>query len=363
MRSETPKKPLAGRIALIASFAFHLLLLIGLASLQVREHIETEGGIAAELIQPEKRSLEPTARRLNMRKEAARPQFRKENLAGASLNAPAMAPPTPTPSRTMTLRTDAALPDAETAEFQLSALSADVNKAPSGTRSASRGAANRGRGDGAGLRLGKGTGSGLGQLIQSDGLSGEEEGIEAPKSPLRMIAEEMIKKSDGNGNGPVDVVFLLDISRSMQDNIYAVARRLEEMASVLERGSLDFQIGIVTFHTRQPLLNESVKFMKLTSNVEKVRKELRKVQCSGGEKSLNAIMKSIDEVKFRKGSSRRFVFVTDEAAGGDYKGTAVMGALYRARITVDVIGIDEPFQRSMAAQTGGIWIPIKNLSI
>ena len=114
MRSETPKKPLAGRIALIASFAFHLLLLIGLASLQVREHIETEGGIAAELIQPEKRSLEPTARRLNMRKEAARPQFRKENLAGASLNAPAMAPPTPTPSRTMTLRTDAALPDAET---------------------------------------------------------------------------------------------------------------------------------------------------------------------------------------------------------------------------------------------------------
>ena len=362
MRSETPKKPLAGRVALIASFAFHLLLLIGLASLQIREHIETEGGgIEAEIIQPDKRSLAPTARRQNMRKEAARPQFRKENLAGASLHAPTLAPPTPTPSRPMTLRTDAALPDAEAAEFQLSALSADVNKTPSGTRSASRGAANRGRGDGAGLRPGKGTGSGLGQLIQSDGLSGEEEGIEAPKSPLRMIAEEMIKKSDGDG--PVDIIFLLDISRSMQDNIYAVARRLEEMASVLEKGSLDFQIGIVTFHTRQPLMNESVRFMKLTSNVEKVRKELRKVQCSGGEKSLNAIMKSIGEVKFRKGSSRRFVFVTDEAAGGDYKGTAVMGALYRARITVDVIGIDEPFQRSMAAQTGGIWIPIKNLSI
>ena len=361
MRSETQKNPSTGRVALMASFVFHLLLLIGLASLQVHEHIKTEGGIAAELIQPEKRSLTPAARRLKMRKETARPKFRKENIAGASLHAPTLAPPTPTPSRPMKMRTDAALPDAKSTEFQLSALSADVNKAPSGTRSASRGAATSGRGEGAGRRPGKGTGSGLGQLIQSNGLSDEKAEIEAPKSPLRMIAEEMIKKSEGEG--PVDVIFLLDISRSMQDNIYAVARRLEEMASVLERGSLDFQIGIVTFHTRQPLMKESVKFMKLTSDVEKVRKELRKVQCSGGEKSLNAIMKSIDEVKFRKESSRRFVFVTDEAAGGDYKSSAVMGALYRSRITVDVIGIDEPFQRSLAAQTGGIWIPIKNLSL
>ncbi len=361
MRSETQKKSSAGRVALIASFTFHLLLLIGLASLQVSEHIQTEGGIAAELIQPEKRSLAPAARRLKMRKEAERPKFRKENIAGASLHAPTLARPTPSPSRPMTLRTDAALPDAKSSEFQLSTLSADVNETPSGTRAASRGAADSGRGDGAGRRLGTGTGSGLGQLVHSDGLSDEEGGIEAPKSPLRMIAEEMIKKSDGDG--PVDVVFLLDISRSMQDNIYAVARRLEEMASVLERGSLDFQIGIATFHTRQPLMKESVKFMKLTSNVEKVRKELRKVVCSGGEKGLNAIMKSIEQVKFREGSSRRFVFVTDEAAGGDYKGAAVMGALYRARITVDVIGIDEPFQRRLAAQTGGIWIPIKNLSL
>lgn len=361
MRNETHKKPSAGRVALIVSFVFHALLLIGLASLQVREHIQTEGGIAAELIQPEKRSLAPAARRLKMRKETARPKFRKENMAGAALQAPTLTHPTPTPSRPMTLRTDAALPDSKSTEFQLSALSADVNEAPSGTRSASRGTAASGRGDGAGRRAGTGTGSGLGQLVHSDGLSDEEADIEAPKSPLRMIAEEMIKKS--GGDEPVDVVFLLDISRSMQDNIYAVARRLEEMASVLESGSLDFQIGIATFHTRQPLMNESMKFMKLTSNVEKVRKELRKVVCSGGEKSLNAIMKSIGQVKFREGSSRRFVFVTDEPAGGDYKSSAVMGALYRARITVDVIGVDEPFQRKLAAQTGGIWIPIKNLRL
>ena len=356
MRSEPRKRSFAGRAALVVSFVFHLLLLIGLASLQLMEHVKKETSFEAALMEPKKRRAEPLIRRMPARKEAERPIPRElaNSLSGPAMKTPAFT--TPSSPRPMTIATSAPQ-DTNAAEFQLSALSANVEKTPSGTRIAASGAAMKGRGTGAGTRPGSGTGSGLGLLLHSSGSSGDENGIEAPKSPLRKIAEEMVKEDEDGG--PVDVVFLLDISRSMQDNIYAVARRLEEMASVLKKGSLDFQIGIATFHTLP--YNESIKYMDLTKDVEKVRKELRKVQCSGGEKSLNAIMKSIYEVKFRKGSARRFVFVTDEAVSGDHKSSAVLGALYRARITVDVIGVDEPFQRKMAAQTGGIWIDIKHL--
>ena len=182
------------------------------------------------------------------------------------------------------------------------------------------------------------------------------------KTPLDLIAENLLR---GEPHGvPIDLVFLLDISQSMQDNIYAVARHLEGMAARFDAHEVDFQVGIVTFHhsTAHSILRNAIKVTQLTDDVAKVRKKLRDVKCSGGEKALNALMEAIHRVKFRAGASRRFVFVTDEYVDGDYPTREVSGALYRARIHVDVIGMDEPFQRSLAAESGGMWIPIASLT-
>jgi Mg-chelatase subunit ChlD len=182
------------------------------------------------------------------------------------------------------------------------------------------------------------------------------------KTPLDLIAENLLRaEPDGV---PIDLVFLLDISQSMQDNIYAVARHLEGMAARLDAHEVDFQVGMVTFHhsTAHSILRNAIKVTQPTDDVAKVRKKLRDVKCSGGEKALNALMEAIHRVKFRAGASRRFVFVTDEYVDGDYPTREVSGALYRARIHVDVIGMDEPFQRSLAAESGGMWIPIASLT-
>lgn len=182
------------------------------------------------------------------------------------------------------------------------------------------------------------------------------------KTPLDLIAENVLRSQPGST--PIDMVFLLDISQSMQDNIYAVARHLEGMATRFDAHDVDFQVGIVTFHhsTMHSILRNTINVTQLTDDVSKVRKKLRGVKCSGGEKALNAIMEAVHRVKFRDGASRRFVFVTDEYVDGDYPKREVSGALYRSRIHVDVIGMDEPFQRSLAAQSGGMWIPIASLT-
>lgn len=182
------------------------------------------------------------------------------------------------------------------------------------------------------------------------------------KTPLDLIADNVIRSE--TGDTPVDLVFLLDISQSMQDNIYAVAKHLEGMAARFDAHELDFRVGIVTFHhsTWNTIRKNNVNVTQLTGDVPKIRKKLRQVRCSGGEKALNAMMEAIHRVEFREGASRRFVFVTDEYVDGDYPEREVSGALYRSRIQVDVIGMDEPFQRGLAAQTGGMWIPIASLT-
>lgn len=208
--------------------------------------------------------------------------------------------------------------------------------------------------------------SGLSMSMDSGSPTSPSAAITTPtlelKTPLDLIAEHVIRSE--TGDKPVDLVFLLDISQSMQDNIYAVAKHLEGMAARFEEHEIDFRLGIVTFHhsTWNTIRKNNVNVTKLTDDVDKIRKKLRQVKCSGGEKALNAIMEALHRVRFREGASRRFVFVTDEYVDGDYPEREVSGALYRARIHVDVIGVDEPFQRSLPAQTGGMWIPIASLT-
>ncbi|MDA1191523.1 MAG: VWA domain-containing protein [Candidatus Poribacteria bacterium] len=182
------------------------------------------------------------------------------------------------------------------------------------------------------------------------------------KSPLELIAESLTTAERTSPR--VDVVFVLDISQSMQDNIYAVAKQLEQMADHFQDHQMDYEIGIILFHhsTWSSLTSSSLEITDLTRDVERIRKILRKVKTSGGEKAMNALYDSAERFKFRDGSSRHFVFVTDEYADGDYSSREVFGALHRKGIRVDVIGLDEPFQRALAARTGGIWIPIANLS-
>ena len=170
---------------------------------------------------------------------------------------------------------------------------------------------------------------------------------------LEGIAESV---ADGKTETAVDLVFLLDISGSMIDNIRAVGRQLNRMVTVFEEKGIDFTLGIVIFRYLEgdtiihPQTQDSEKYKRLlTSHV---------VAAAGDERAHNAIIKTIRRVNFREGVNRRFILVTDEPSKGSYTLPEVLAQCFQNNITVDVIGINHTTHRALTTKTGGLWYPI-----
>ena len=170
---------------------------------------------------------------------------------------------------------------------------------------------------------------------------------------LEGIAESV---ADSETVTAVDLVFLLDISGSMIDNIRAVGRQLSRMVTVFEDKGVDFTLGIVIFRYLEgdtiihPQTRDSEKYKRLlTSHV---------VAAAGDERAHNAIIKTIRRVNFREGVNRRFILVTDEASKGSYTLPEVLAQCFQNNIVVDVIGINHTTHKALTSKTGGLWFPI-----
>lgn len=180
--------------------------------------------------------------------------------------------------------------------------------------------------------------------IDRDGRMGEA---------LEGIAESV---ADSRTDQVVDVVFLLDISGSMIDNIRAVGRQLRQMVTVFEEKGIDFRLGIVLFR----YLDDDTIVHQPTWDVERYKRLLTThvVAAAGDERAHDAIMKAIRRVKFREQANRRFVLVTDEASKGSYQLLDVLRQCQQNNITVDVIGINHTTHLALSSKTGGLWYPI-----
>jgi Mg-chelatase subunit ChlD len=227
----------------------------------------------------------------------------------------------------------------------------------------------RGMGDRSGTGIG---GSGHGGLISVDPRKVRTDGSIAEKfqvyseadlpfvKALQEIAQHVL---DMKSSRKVDITFIIDKSGSMQNDIDAVRRHLNGMVDRFRQADLDFTLGVVSFHHSlvYEWLGMDISISQQTADVEQIRKILRSMKVSGGERALDALMKAIDKVKFRSGADRHFILITDEYVRGTYPVQEVLRAAKRARITIDVIGRNEPFQRTIAEQTGGIWMSIKDI--
>ena len=170
--------------------------------------------------------------------------------------------------------------------------------------------------------------------------------------------------ASGKDSPTVDIVFLLDTSGSMQDNIRAVGRRLVDMVEIFQEEQLDFTMAMVPFkylaqHFHQP-----------TKDYQRYERLLENLECSGAERAYEAIVKSISRIKFRPEARRRFILITDAPCTGPYTIQEVLQRCWAAQITLDIIGgvtdrteADDPLkaereQKALARKTGGMWFPI-----
>ncbi len=179
--------------------------------------------------------------------------------------------------------------------------------------------------------------------------------------PFVKAFQEIGKNIVSKNQKKIDVTFIVDISESMEDDIEYVRRHLNWMIESFREANLDFTLGLVTFHYNKLFdwLGTDVEITNQTHDVEVIRDALRAIKVSGGERPLDALMKAFKKVKFRNGAARHFIFITDEYVKGTYSASDVLKEAKRSNVIVDVIGMDEPFQRAIAEQTGGIWMPIE----
>ena len=170
--------------------------------------------------------------------------------------------------------------------------------------------------------------------------------------------------ASGKDSPTVDIVFLLDTSGSMEDNIRAVGRRLVDMVEIFRAEQLDFTMAVVPFkylvqHFHQP-----------TKDYQRYERLLENIKCGGAERAYNAIVKSITRINFRPGARRRFILITDAPCTGTHTIQEVLQRCWEAEITLDIIGgvtdrteADDPLkaereQKALARKTGGTWFPI-----
>jgi len=198
-----------------------------------------------------------------------------------------------------------------------------------------------------------------------------QESPEKPELPelksLKLLAEDIVADSDG----PIDVVFVIDTSGSMGDNIQMVAEHLSEMIDVYETSDIDYALGLVTFRVppsgrrrysryylyERPQRKNSIDIWQLTKDWKRYKSILQGLSAQGDEHAYDAIYEAISKVRFRRKSQKYFILTTDEpftsAIGLNFK--RIVAACNESGIKVNVLGADDLQHRSLAVKTGGYW--------
>ena len=179
-------------------------------------------------------------------------------------------------------------------------------------------------------------------------------------SRSEQIGQAMVKiaqsVADSQSNRPTDIVFLLDISGSMKDNVLAVSEHLKDMVSVFQSSQVDFTMGVVTYKYQALIFGQ-------TKDHQRFERLLNNVDCGGLERPFNAIVKSVNQVEFRPKTNRRFILVTDEPLQDKDRFEiqdlpTVLRHCLNNSVVVDVIGLNEKYSKYLAQQTRGLWFPL-----
>ncbi len=200
--------------------------------------------------------------------------------------------------------------------------------------------------------VGDGTGK------DGSGGSGESDGTNPFAEALKRIADHIIATRERD---KVNVVFVLDTSASMRDNIQQVAANLYSMTDAFDHVNLEYHLGMSEFSVRYE--GQNVQVRSLLPDVGMLRRRMQKTTMSGDEHALDALIDTLHYIEFHADADKYIVLVTDEPATTYFKKdgtsermrTKVIDSYQLEEIRVNVLGHIEPFQHQLAEETGGLW--------
>ena len=173
---------------------------------------------------------------------------------------------------------------------------------------------------------------------------------------IKNLAREIVEISEG---GPIDVVFVIDASGSMGDNIKAVAEHLTEMIDVYKSSDIDYALGLTQFSTMQEKKKKlnAIKVLQLTKNLSVYKRDIHAIIPRKDENALDAIAQTVNEMRFRATSKKHLILVTDEPFTS-LEGLTIDDTIALCRefgIYVNVLGLPNENHRLLASATNGKW--------
>ncbi len=196
-----------------------------------------------------------------------------------------------------------------------------------------------------GIGTGKGTGTG------TETGSGNGNGSTF-SSIIQQLADDIIQSSSG---GPIDVVFVVDSSGSMGDNINAVAEHLVEMIDAYKASEIDYMLGLTTFSADSNGANR-INVHQLTDDLSSYKNMLYAIVPRGDENALEAIDQTLAECKFRNNTVKHLILLTDENFNTlGLSVNHIINLCKNREIYVNVLGEDTAEHKRLAEETGGTW--------
>ncbi|GIX06385.1 MAG: hypothetical protein KatS3mg115_0788 [Candidatus Poribacteria bacterium] len=170
--------------------------------------------------------------------------------------------------------------------------------------------------------------------------------------------------AQGSPSGRADVLFVIDASGSMHDNIAAVADNLYSLTDALTQEGIDFRLSVVQF--RELETGNRIEMTGWSSDPETLRQQMRAMGVLGNERALDALVQALSLRRFRADADRHLVLVTDEPVSTRWKEpraaeelkARILSEAIENRLHIQVLGAGEAFQRELAIRTGGLFQPI-----
>ena len=212
----------------------------------------------------------------------------------------------------------------------------------------------------------KGTGEGIAKGISKTGSGkkngsgtgnkgdGSGEGNSTFSSIIGDLTDDIIASSGGL---PIDVVFVVDASGSMQDNINAVAEHLGQMVDAYKASEIDYQLGLSHFNMAMKSQQNNIHVFQLTQNLSTYKRRLYEIMVTGDENALDAIDQTIIQIRFRTNTVKHLIVVTDEPFTSlqGHNVDTIIQLCKRNELLVNVLGLNMPEHKRLAEETGGTW--------
>lgn len=117
--------------------------------------------------------------------------------------------------------------------------------------------------------------------------------------------------TDLNGNcrcfkAPLDLVFVIDRSASMVDEIYEVKSQLQKMMALIKKQNPRLRVGVVSYES-------TAEMVDLTEDSQKVAKFLQDIAVAGGIEIVDkALEAAIDKMTWRPNAQKVIILIGDE---------------------------------------------------